>query len=445
MKTRTIIAAMISYVISASAFGDDNWPQFRGADSRGIGQGDKLPDTWSATENVDWKTDIPGRGGSSPIVWGDKVFLTTVINSGISEEPKKGLYGGGNRPEAPKTVHTWKVFCLDLKSGNINWEHTVHEAKPNTGIHVKNSFASETPVTDGERVYFYFGNIGLFVFDLEGNPLWSKPFKSHFTRHGWGTAASPILHKDRLYIINDNEEDSWLLALDKKSGKEIWRTTREKESNWSSPYIWENELRTEIIIPATKSVRSYNLNGQELWSFKGMSRITIATPYASDGLLYVSSGYVGSRNKPIYAIRPGASGDISVDESNTSNDFIVWSDWHAAPYNPSTLIYQDQLYVLWDRGMLSSMNPKTGDYFFEKTKIPRGKSGFTSSPWAYDGKVFCLNEDGETYVFKAGTSFDLLHVNRLTEDEMAMATPAIADNRLLIRTAARLYCISSNN
>ena len=429
--------------LHSTIWASSNWPQFRGPESRGIGHGDNLPDQWSTTKNIAWKTDIPGRGWSSPIVWEDDVFLTTVINAGVSEEPQKGLYRGGNRPEAPTTLHTWKVYCLDLTSGQINWEHTVHEALPNTGVHIKSSYASETPVTDGSRVYFYFGNVGLFVFDLEGNALWSKRFNPRFTRHGWGTAASPVLHRDRLYIVNDNEEDSWLLALDKYTGEEIWRAQRDQESNWSSPYVWENKLRTEIILPATKRVRSYDLNGRELWSFTGMSSITIATPYAADGLLYVSSGYVGSRQKPIYAIRPGATGDISIDETQRSNDFIAWCQWRSAPYNPTTLLYQDHLYVLLDRGMLSSLDPKTGAFHFEKEKIPRDRAGFTSSPWAYDGKVFCLSEDGDTFVFKAGKSFDLLHVNSLAEDDMCMASPAIARNRLLIRSSARIYCIKS--
>ena len=440
MRNSTLLLFLI---FGSSLSATTNWPQFRGSDSRGIGQGENLPNIWSSTENVAWATDLPGRGWSSPIVWGDKVFLTTVVNSGISEEPQKGLYFGGNRLEAPETVHTWIVYCLDLNSGKINWQHTVKEAKPETGIHIKSSYASETPVSDGEDVYFYFGNVGLFVYDLEGNQKWTKDFEPRFTRHGWGTAASPFLYKDQIYIINDNEEESWLMAIDKYTGKELWRTDREQESNWSSPYVWENNLRTEIIIPATKKVRSYDIEGKELWSFEGMSSITIATPYEADGLLYVSSGYVGSRNKPIYAIRPGASGDISVDETNNYNEFIVWSDWHAAPYNPSTLVYQDNLYVLWDRGLLSIMDPKTGEIHVEKERIPRDRSGFTSSPWAYDGKVFCLSEDGDTFVFKAGRTFKLLHVNRLAEDDMCMATPAIAGNKLLIRTAARLYCFAN--
>lgn len=423
------------------AFEGSNWPQFRGPGARGIGTGDVLPDSWSATENVAWKTDIPGRGWGSPIVWGDKVFLSSVINSGESEQPKKGLYFGGNRPDAPTTIHRWVAYCFDLNSGTILWEKALHEAPPESSIHLKNSYASETPVTDGERVYFYFGNLGIFAFDLEGELQWSKSLPARKTRHGWGTAASPVLREGRLYLVNDNDEASWLMALDAKSGQEIWKIDREPESNWSTPYVWENELRTELIVPATYRVISYDLDGKELWSFEGMSSITIGTPYAADGLLYVSSGYVGSRHKPIYAIRPGASGDISIDETLRSNDYIVWCDWRAAPYNPTTLVYDGLLYSLLDRGLLSVMNPKTGAFHFERERLQDSKSGFTASPWAYNGKVFCLNEDGETYVFKAGKSYELIRVNRLAEDDMGMATPAMTNNKLLIRTSARLYCI----
>ena len=423
------------------AFEGSNWTQFRGPGARGIGTGDVLPDSWSATENVAWKTDIPGRGWGSPIVWGDKVFLSSVINSGESEQPKKGLYFGGNRPDAPTTIHRWVAYCFDLNSGTILWEKALHEAPPESSIHLKNSYASETPVTDGERVYFYFGNLGIFAFDLEGELQWSKSLPARKTRHGWGTAASPVLREGRLYLVNDNDEASWLMALDAKSGQEIWKIDREPESNWSTPYVWENELRTELIVPATYRVISYDLDGKELWSFEGMSSITIGTPYAADGLLYVSSGYVGSRHKPIYAIRPGASGDISIDETLRSNDYIVWCDWRAAPYNPTTLVYDGLLYSLLDRGLLSVMNPKTGAFHFERERLQDSKSGFTASPWAYNGKVFCLNEDGETYVFKAGKSYELIRVNRLAEDDMGMATPAMTNNKLLIRTSARLYCI----
>ena len=331
------IIAILYLAAICSAHADENWPQFRGPQALGTSDDSRLPDRWSATENVAWKTDIPGRGWSSPVVWGDSVFLTTVVNTGSSEEPKKGLYFGGDRPDPPPAVHHWKVICLDLQSGDIKWERQVHESKPATAIHLKNSFASETPVTDGERVYCYFGNVGLFCFDMRGNPLWNKPFEPHKMRLGWGTAASPVLHNNRLYIVNDNDEASFLLALDKNTGQEVWRVARDEKSIWSTPYVWQYEERTEIVTLGSGKVRSYDLNGQLLWWLEGMSSITIATPYEHDGLLYISSGYVGDRLKPIYAIRPGAKGDITLDDKELSSDSIAWCQRSAAPYNPSTL------------------------------------------------------------------------------------------------------------
>lgn len=422
-----------------------NWPQFRGSESRGIsdGTGKNLPVHWSATENVSWKTDLPGRGWSSPIVWGDRVFLTTVINTGKAEDPKKGLYFGGDRPKPPDAVHQWKVFCLDLKTGNIVWDRQVHEGQPQSPIHLKSSYASETSVTDGERVYCYFGNVGVFCFDFDGKELWKLNLKPHAMRNGWGTAASPVIHQDRLYLVNDNNEESYLLALDAKTGKQVWSIPRDEKSNWATPFIWQNGQRTEIVTPGTGKVRSYDLDGNLLWSLTGMSSITIATPYAYNGLLYLSSGYVMDSRKPIFAIRPGATGDISLEDGQTSNEFIVWCQPKAAPYNPTTLIYEDRLYVLYDRGLLSCFRADDGKEVYGPVRLPNG-TAFTASPWAYGGHVFCLNEDGVTAVLKAGDQFELLHTNSLAEDDMSMATPAISGDRLLIRTAARVYCFRND-
>ena len=420
--------------------GQENWPAFRGADSRGVSENPDLPDTWSDTENVAWKTDIPGRGWSSPVVWGHRVFLTTVVNLGETERPKKGLYFGGNRLKIPDTDHLWKVLCLDLDSGKILWDKEVHRGKPRSSIHLKNSYASETPVTDGKHLFCFFGGQGLYALDLDGNLIWTHEVPAYKTRFGWGTASSPVLHQDHLYLVNDNEESSSLTALAKATGKEVWKTPREEKSNWSNPYIWQNEEGTEIIVPGSGRTVSYNLSGKALWSFKGMSSITIATPYSHDGFLYLSSGYVGDKARPVYAIRPGAKGDISVTAKDSSNEFIAWSNWNIAPYNPSTLLYQDQLYILLDRGYLSALDPKTGAEIYGKQRLP-GSTGFTVSPWAYHGKIFCLNEDGGTNVCKAGKEFELLHTNQLAEDDMGMATPAIAGKNLLILTSARIYCI----
>jgi outer membrane protein assembly factor BamB len=427
-----------------AADGPSSWPQFRGPGSRSVAEGEnKLPERWSATENVAWKRDIAGRGWSSPVVWGEHVFLTTVVNTGTTEEAKKGLYFGGDRPVPPDAVHQWKVICLNLKSGEIRWERLVHEGKPQSPIHIKSSFASETPVTDGERIYCCFGNVGIFCFDFAGQLLWRHKLAPLPTRFGWGTAASPALHQGRLYYCNDNDQESYLLALDAKTGQEVWRTPRDEKSNWATPFVWENESRTEIITPGTGAVRSYDLDGKLLWSLKGMSSITIATPFAAHGLLFISSGYVLDPKRPVYAIKPGASGDISLDKDATSNDFIAWSQPKAAPYNPTTLVSGDRLFVLYDRGLLAGYNARSGQELFSPQRLPNGRA-FTSSPWASGGKIFCLNEDGITFVLRDSNQFELLHTNPLAEDDMGMATPAIAGDRLLIRTSARVYCIQQS-
>jgi outer membrane protein assembly factor BamB len=436
----TVSLLLTGLNLPAAPSPEANWPQFRGTGARGVATNASLPEHWSATENVAWKAEIPGRGWSSPIVWGERVFLTTAVSSGEPEPPKKGLYFGGERPNAPRPEHEWKMVCLDLVSGKMRWERVAKQAEPAEPRHLKNTYASETPVTDGERVYAYFGNVGVFCLDLEGHPVWSKALEPHKTRSGWGTAASPVLHGDRLYLVSDNDEQSYLLALDKRTGKEVWRVDRDERSNWSTPYVWENKQRSEIITAGTGKVRSYDLDGKLLWWFKGMSSITIATPYADQDLLYVSSGFVMDRARPLYAIRPGGSGDISLQSGETNNAAIAWCRPAAAPYNPSTLVYEQRLYVLYDMGLLSAYNARTGETLFDRERLPESLH-FTASPWAYHGHVFCLNEDGVTFVVRSGDKFELLYTNKLADDDMCMATPALAGDRLLIRTAARLYCI----
>jgi len=435
-----LAAAAVLVLFSTTQAQSPNWPQFRGPDARGVSENSGLPDRWSATDNVVWKTDIPGRGWSSPIVWGDRVVLTAVINVDATELPKKGLYLGGNRSTPPEAVHQWKVFCLDLNTGHVVWERLVHEGRPAMPAHAKNSYASETPVTDGQRIYCCFGHVGVFCFDFDGQEVWRHPLAQHVMRDGWGTAASPALHEGRLYYVNDNEDDSYLLALDASTGAEVWRTAREEKSNWSTPLVWKNDLRTEIVTVGSGGVRSYDLDGKLLWSLQGMSTITIATPYAAEGLLYVSSGFVMDRLRPIYAIRPGAAGDISLGEDETSNEWIVWCQKLAAPYNPSTLVYQGNLYVLYDNGTLACFNAADGSPVFPRARLPQGGS-FTTSPWAYDGKIFCLSEDGVTFVLKAGNQLEVLHRNALADDDMCLASPAITAQRLVIRAANRVYCV----
>ena len=419
-----------------------NWPKFRGPNSDGVVEVGLLPINWDASHNVRWRVDISGRGWSSPVVWGDRVYLTTVVGLGDGEEPKKGLYYGGDRPDPPTDLHQWRVLCLDLNTGATLWDYLAHEAPPATSIHLKNSFASETPVVDDQRLYAYFGNLGIFCLSHEGELLWNMPVEPRQMRFGWGTAASPALHDGGLYIVNDNEEASTMMAIDAATGHPNWTIDRDESSNWATPFVWVNDQRTEIVTSGRKLVRSYDLSGELLWQLGGNSSITIPTPFATDGLLYVTSGYVSDQSKPVYAIQPGAAGDITLAEGETANEDVAWSQAKAGPYNTSPLVYEGRLYVLLDRGFLACYDAATGEKIYDRQRLPEGRA-FTASPWAHDGHIFCLNEYGTTYVIKAGPEFEIMHTNTLDADAMCMATPAMAGDSLLIRTATRLYCLQN--
>ena len=439
MYRRVPYAIALCCAFTAVSFAQTNWPCFRGP-SCGVAEDEVLPVSWSTAENVVWKVDVVGRAWSSPIVWSDKVFLTTVASEGHVEEAKKGLYFGGDRNKPSSATHHWIVYCYDWASGKTLWQKTVHTGKPAQPVHIKNTYASETPVTDGQRVYFYFGNLGVFCFDLEGNELWRKRLDPAKMRYNWGTAASPVLHGDRLFLVNDNEEQSYLLALDKKTGAEVFRIPRDEKSNWVTPYVWENAERTELVTCGTGKVRSYDLQGRLLWELAGMSVIAIPTPVEADGLLYLCSGYVGDRkNRPIYAVRAGASGDITPQDEQNTGTYIAWYHKFGGPYNPSPIVYGDYLYVLYDRGTVNCYDRRTGKMVYEKQQLAGDARAFTASPWANDGKLFFLSEDGDTFVVKAGPEFEVL--GRCAINEMCMATPAALRGSIIIRTLTKLYRI----
>ncbi|HEY7445869.1 MAG TPA: PQQ-binding-like beta-propeller repeat protein [Vicinamibacterales bacterium] len=436
--TSLFVAGFLVLGILTISGATNDWPRFRGP-SAGVADDDPaLPDAWSPTENVVWKTDIPGIGWSSPIIWGDHIFLTTVVNSAQQEPPKPGFYLG-DWP-ASTAPHRWMAYDVDFTTGKIRWEREVGSSPPGRPKHLKNSYASETPVTDGERVYFYFGNAGLFAFDLTGRALWSQKIGPFKTRNNWGTGGSPALHGNRVYVVNDNDEQSFLAAYDKRTGAAIWRVNRAEGTNWSTPFVWENEQRTEIVTSGSDRVRSYDLAGQLLWELSGMSTISIPTPFSRHGLLYISSGYVGDALRPAYAIRPGGSGDISLKGDETTNAYIVWSSKTGAPYNPTPLVYGNYYYTLFDRGFFTNHDARTGTEIYSRQRITADASGFTASPWAYNGRIFAMSEDGDTYVIQAGSEFKLLGKNSL--NEMTLATPAVARGSLVIRTATSLYRFS---
>jgi outer membrane protein assembly factor BamB len=419
---------------------DDSWPSFRGGAHAGVSENAQLPLTWDTKTNVAWSVEVPGQGWSSPIVWGNRVFVTTAVTDAKPLVAQKGLYLNDLQGKPPPGEYRWLVLCYDLQTGKELWRQSPFAGKPGGTIHIKNSLASETPATDGERIYAYFGNVGIAAYTLEGKLLWSQPRPVRKTQMGWGTGASPVAHEGKLFIVNDNEEKSELECLDGKTGESLWKVAREETSNWATPFVWKHASRTELVTAGKGKVRSYSLEGKLLWELKGMSVIAIPTPFATKDFLIVASGYVlDPIRHPVYAIRPGASGDISLQGEEPSNKHIAWCLKMAGPYHPTPLVYGDYLYVLYDRAFLSCWEVKTGKPVYERKRL--GGSGFTASPWAYRGQIFCLNEDGETYAIKAGPEFEILARNRL--GEMTLATPALAGSTLLLRGQQRLFALRS--
>ena len=441
------------------------WPQFRGPDSNPVGTHARLAERWSKTENVEWSQEIPGRGWSSPIVTGARVFVTTVTTEGKSKPPqigteysneyvaelqKQGLSMAqiiervtARDIELPKEVSLhYFLYCLNLKSGKVEWQKEFHAGQPPGGRHRKNSFVSESPVTDGRFVYVYVANLGLWAFDLKGKLAWRTPLEANPIYLDFGTGSSPALVGNLLVIVNDNEKQQYIAAFDKQTGKQVWRTNRDiggkgqpaQRTGWATPFVWKHALRTEVVTVGPEEAVSYDLAGKELWRLSGMAAAPIPTPFAYDGLLYVDGG----RGKPLFAIRPGAVGDISLGKEESSNAYVAWSQARGGTYLPSPVAYAGGLYSLTETGILSRFDARTGTLTY-KTRIDPAATAFTTSPWAYNDKLFCLSEEGQTFVIATGEKFQLLHVNEL--DDMALASPALVGERLLIRTEHRLYSI----
>ncbi|MBI1765879.1 MAG: PQQ-binding-like beta-propeller repeat protein, partial [Acidobacteria bacterium] len=385
MHMRLAGLACALFLAAPTAYGQNiAWPQFRGPDSNPVGTHARLAERWSKTENVEWLQQIPGRGWSSPIVTGGKVYLTTATTEGKSKPPQVGTEYSNEYVaelqkqglpmdkviervterdiELPKEVKLhYLLYCLDLKSGKVEWQKEFHAGQPPGGRHRKNSFTSESPVTDGTFIYVYVANLGLWAYDLKGKQVWSTPLEANPIYLDFGTGSSPALIGNMLVIVNDNEKQQYIAAFDKQTGKEVWRTNREigpqgRRSAWVTPYVWRHALRTEIVAVGPEVVVSYDLAGKELWRMAGMSGAPIPMPFAYDGLLYINGG----RGALLVALRPGAKGDISLEKGQTSNDYVVWSQPRAGTYLPSSLAYEGGIYVLTETGILTRFEAKTG-------------------------------------------------------------------------------------
>ena len=460
----TLLALFITTFVPAPASPETTWPQFRGHAGRAVSTIEMLPTKWSTTINVAWNAVVPGRGWSSPIVWGDQVIVTSAVGTGAFKQASPGIYGndyvaelvqqGMSEAQVMEKLRLrdlespaeagdlrFMVYSFDVKTGKLRWEQEAHKGPPIGGRHRKNTYASETPATDGERIYALFGNIGLFCYSMDGKLVWTHTIDPQPRYLDFGTAASPVVHDGRVYVLDDNEKSSYLAALDAKTGAVIWKTPRKLEgrlqSGWSTPYVWTNPQRTEIVAIGTGVTISYGLDGKELWRLKGATQAN-PTPTEGDGLLFIGTGSQGESNRPLYAVRPGASGDISLAQGATSNEFVAWFQPRAAAYTSSPLVFGGRVYAVNDTGVLQVFESKTGKELY-KARVGGVGNTFSASPWVYGGHVFFLSEEGDTFVINPGDAYDEVAKNSL--GELAFASPAITRDGLFVRTQSRLYRI----
>ncbi len=348
--------------------------------------------------------------------------------------------GGFGNVKLPDSVYKFEVVCLDRETGKTLWSKTAAEKKPLVAAQMGNSFATETPVSDGQYIYAYFGAHGLYCFDLDGKKIWEKDLGAFRMQMGMGTGSSPAIDGDRLFIQCDNDEKSFLIALGKKDGKELWKKGRSDRTSWATPVVWKNKVRTEVVCLGAQHIRSYDpVMGDLLWEMGWSAHgYGASSPACNDAIIcFGSGGPFGSSG--LFAVKAGAKGDISLKDGESSSTFVAWSQKGITPVLASPLIYDGYVYVLDQRGgMISCFDAKTGKSAYTKERIPRAR-GFTSSPWAGDGKVYCLDENGQTFVIKAGPEFKLLSTNDISE--MCWSSAGVAGGRLFLRGVDHLYCI----
>ena len=429
--------AALSFLAGKASAG--NWPQWRGPDGSGISTEKNLPSEWSPTKNIKWKTPIDGRAHSSPIVWGNRVFLTTAIEG--AEVP--GAKAVQHKIDGKDFVHpdslganrkqTFKVICLDRDSGKILWQETAWEGTPFDDRHRKSSYAASTPATDGKMVYAFFGAEGLYAYDFKGKLAW-KAQLGNMGNLGMGTGTSPILFNDVVIVQADEEngEASFIVGLDKKTGKELWKTPRKIQISWSTPLLVRTTSRAELIASGTEAIISYDpATGKELWRHKGVESNAIPSPVANNDMVYLVAGYPA---KVALAIRLGQTGDL------TGTPNVPWKYEKGTAYVPSPILYGDYLYLTTDRGILTCIDAKTGEVKYEGGRIPVPAT-FTASPVAFEGKILMTSEDGDTFFVKAGPKHEIVTTNSI--GEAVYASPAIADGSIYIRGEKNLYRIGS--
>jgi len=432
---------MISCVIliSVSWVFAQNWPGWRG-DGQGISTEKNLPLKWSEDEGIKWKTPIPGAGHSSPIVWGNRIFVTTAVAEDPNVETfRGGVYMGGNRKKPDESEYAYRVICLDADQGNVLWSKAALRQNPRTRRHTKNTYASETPVTDGKYVFASFGSAGLYCVDSKGNLVWQRDLGLMRRKRGWGTGASPILFRNTVIFNCDSDDDSYIAAFDKVTGNPVWRTERNEGASWGTPFLFEAGGRTTIVTNASRHMRGYDATtGKLLWECAGGSMITVPSPVAAQGLVFLSSGHNLLPQRPIVAVRPEASGDITPLRGQSQSQGIAWLHRSGGAYVTSPIAIGEYLYVPLDRGLLTCYEAKTGKVVYEKQKLG-DRNTITASAVAADGNIYIQTEGGECYIVKSGPKFEILAVNKL--DEIFCASPAVSAGKIFLRGRKHLYCI----
>ncbi len=421
-----------------------NWPSFRGKDASGVAEDQNLPDKWDGKtgENILWRTPIPGLGHSSPIVWGEHIFISSAVSSDPHATFKPGQYGDGDASE-DRSAQKWTLFALDKKSGKVLWERVAYEGVPREKRHMKSTYASSTPATDGRIVVAWFGSQGVYAYDLNGRPLWKVDLGRlnlgayDIPTYEWGTASSPIIWDHLVILQCDNQDDSFVIALDADTGKQVWKTDQEELPSWATPAVGMTSNGPVLVTNAPNFIRGYDpRTGKELWRLGHSSKITAPTPVYSADQFLIASGRQPER--PIFAVKAGARGDLTLPEGKTSSDAVVWSRTGRGSYMPTPLLYQGLLYVLNNNGLFDCYDWKTGDEIY-RPRLPVVGSGFSASPVAADGKIYLSNEDGDMLVIAAGRKFEHLGTNSI--GELLMATPALSEGVMYIRSAQSVLAV----
>jgi outer membrane protein assembly factor BamB len=430
---------LVLVLLSAAALQAENWPQYRGPAASGLGNG-APPLRWNTEtgENIRWKTPIPGLGYSSPVIWGDRIFLTTAVPAqGAVAAVKLGLYGD-IKPVENEGTQSFQVFCLDRRTGKVLWQQTAVQTNPKIKRHPKSSHANPTPATDGQRLIVSFGSEGLYAYSLDGKLLWKKDLgvldSGYYVAPDaqWGFASSPVLHDGKVIIQADVQKNSFLAAFDAKTGKELWRTPRQDVPTFGTPAVLPNgEGGLQVVVNGWKHMGGYDLTtGQERWRLAGTGDIPVPTPVFANGLIVLTAAHGGGR--PIYAIRPDAKGDLSQNKAA-----IAWSQERSGNYMQTPLLAGGIAYFCYDNGVLTAFELGAGERLFQQRLGTA--SGFTSSPVAAADRLYITNEDGHTFVLQQGKEYKVLAENELGEP--VMATPAVVDGTLYMRGGRHLFAI----